>query len=367
MDTIKKFISTFMSAISTCSLYSKEHASVDDLTEKVLSILNELLRESDSLEVIIIQDDLVVNKRPIREPGLQGINLIKRLKKKGISRVDFLTGITFSEIKQFIANFSEMDSEVKTYPHIKTGVIDVSLLRHQIDANLPADGFISEQVKMVKEAYQDISPFKKLNAAGLEEIVVNFIVAFKKEASILKLLSPVKSHDEYTYTHATNVAVLTMFQAESLGIKDELLRDIGVAGLLHDVGKLFISKDILGKKGVLNEKDWEEIRRHPLYGARHLAGIKGLTPLAPIVAFEHHLRYDGQGYPKFKVAEKKQHFVSQIVSISDFFDALRRQKPYRKELEIKEILYIMKSDAGSSFNPFLVDNFIRTIQTAFSA
>ena len=135
---------------------------------------------------------------------------------------------------------------------------------------------------MVREVYEGVSPFKKLNIAGLEEIVVNFIVTFRKEVNILKLISPVKSYSEYTYTHATNVAVLTMFQAETLGgIRDILLRDIGIAALLHDVGKLFISKEILEKKGTLDQREWQEIRLHPLYGARYLAKVDGSYASCP--------------------------------------------------------------------------------------
>jgi HD-GYP domain-containing protein (c-di-GMP phosphodiesterase class II) len=152
-----------------------------------------------------------------------------------------------------------------------------------------------------------------------------------------------------------------MFQAESLGVTDELLRDIGIAALLHDVGKLFISNEILEKNGPLNEDEWDEIRRHTLYGARYLTRTDGLTRLAPIVALEHHLRYNGQGYPKLNVTSKRQHICSQIVAISDFFDAMRSRRPYRRELETKEILSLMKTNADTEFNPFLLDNFLRII------
>ncbi|NWF76879.1 MAG: HD domain-containing protein [Nitrospirae bacterium] len=371
MDLINVFISTLMSAVSNCSLYSRDHASVEALSQKAISILNEILEGVECLEIMIVEGDLIANKLPLRDVGVQGINLMKRLKRKGISRIDFLRGITFPEIKQLIAYISDSDENLKTFTHIRTGVIDVKIGGFKIDSsidinldNLPS--FSSKQVEMVKEVYKGISPFKKLNVAGLEEIVVNFILTFRKEVGILKLISPVKSYSEYTYTHATNVAVLTMFQAESLGMQDSVLRDIGISALLHDVGKLFISKEVLEKKDSLNEEEWEEIKLHPLYGARYLAKLDSLPRLASIVAFEHHLRYDGKGYPKLKVNGKKQHICSQCVAISDYFDALRSRRPYRRELEIKEVIAIMKKEAGGVFNPVLLDNFIRTINIALS-
>lgn len=370
VERIKKFISIFQTTISTCSLYSKNHISLDDMTQKAFSILNELLTEQDSLKIMIVENDLIVDNNPLRDTGIHTANLIKRFKRKGISRVDFLKGVTFSEIKQFIVDLSETDKGLKTYPNIKTGVIDIRLGGLMVDADFDINDlprFTSEQVETVKEVYHDISYFRRLNTAGLEEIVVNFIVTFRKAANILQLISPVRSYSEYTYTHATNVAVLSMFQAESLGVTDELLRDIGIAALLHDVGKLFISNEILEKNGPLYEDEWDEIRRHTLYGARYLTRTDGLTRLAPIVALEHHLRYDSQGYPKLNVKSKRQHICSQIVAISDFFDAMRSRRPYRRELETKEILSLMKTNAGTEFNPFLLDNFLRIMVLTLKA
>src|SRR4030043_840338 len=124
MEKMKLFLSTLMSAISTCTLYSKEHASVDELTQKAFSLLSEMLQQSDSVELMIVGDDLIANKTPLRDVGMQGVNLIKRLKKKGLSRVDFIKGITFSELRLFVANISAVSEDIRTYAHIKTGVVD---------------------------------------------------------------------------------------------------------------------------------------------------------------------------------------------------------------------------------------------------
>ncbi len=362
MEETKRFLTTFMTAISTCSLYSRAHASVEELARKAHEILTGLIKER--LELMVLEGELVVNRNPVRGLGLHGANLMKRFKRKGLSRVDFLKGITFIELKQFIADMADPDRPVMTYPHIKTGAVDVRVGGIMTGVEIDVDSVASEQIEGVKRLYRGISSFKPLDTRGLEEIVLNFIVSFKKEASILKLISPVSAYSEYTYTHATNVAVLSMFQAETLGFRDELLHDIGVAALLHDVGKLFIPREILEKKGSLDEEEWNEIKMHTLHGARYLAKIDGLTPLAPVVALEHHLRYDGEGYPELGSHNGRQHFCSQIVAISDFFDALRSKRPYKRDWQIEEIIALMKNSAGREFNPVLVDNFSRAFTLA---
>jgi HD-GYP domain-containing protein (c-di-GMP phosphodiesterase class II) len=365
MKTVKDFISTLMVAISNCSLYTKEHEAFSELAQKTLSTLGEILDKR--FEMMVIENELIVNKTPFTEAGLHRTNLIKRLRRKGISRVDFIEGITLEEMKQFIIDVSGNGKGLKSCPHIKSGTVDISLSspKGEIDFDKHSLPWVSSgEVDKVKDIFHAASPFRKLNIAGLEEVVVHFITTFKKEAGILKYLSPVKSFSEYTYTHATNVAVLTMFQAESLGIKDDLLHEIGIAALLHDAGKLFVPKEILEKNGKLDDREFSEIKKHPLHGARYLAKMDNLTRLAPLMAFEHHLKYDCSGYPAVRFGEKKQHIFSQIIAIADFFDALRSHRPYRKSMEIKDIIALMKKGSGSDFNPYLINNFIGLLQVA---
>jgi len=261
METIKGFISVFMSAVSNSQLYSREHTFIEELAEKAFAILTEFLKGSDNFELMIIENDLVINKSSAREIGAQGVNLIKRLKRKGITHVVFLKGISLSELKQLIVAIASTEQEIKSSPHIKIGVVDVHIGTYKIDRDPGIEKTLShftpEQIEKVKKEYNMISPFKKLHIAGFEEIVVQFVMSLKKEMNILKLLRPVESYGGNDYIHATNVASLTIFQARTIGIKDEFLHDIGIAALLHDVGKLFVPGELLKKEASLREKEGE--------------------------------------------------------------------------------------------------------------
>jgi len=377
MENVTGFVSIFMSAVSNCLLYSKSHASVDALIEKTFLILNEIFKTSDSFEMMIIENDLVINKNPVREIGLQGQNLVKRLKRKGISHINFLKGLTLAELRSLAADISTTEKGLQSFPHIKVGIVDVGIggfkglhddgfLNGGPDIQKNISAFSAEQIEKAKEEYNRISPFKQLYLAGFEEIVGQFVLMLKKEVNVLKLLRPVQSHTRHDDTHATNVSVLTIFQAQSIGIKEELHGSIGLAALLHDVGKLVIPQEILEKESSPEGGKRAVTELHPLYGAQYLAKMPGLTCLAPIVAFEHHLRYDGRGYPKLKSKNTKQHICSQMTAISDAFDTLRITRPHQRALDLKEVLVTMKTKDAGLFNPFLIDNFIRSIHLALS-
>jgi hypothetical protein len=369
MERFKEFISALMSAVSNCRLYSKNHIFIDELSEKAFKILAEFLNKADYLEMMIIENDIIINKNPARNTGFQGKNLIKRLRKKGISRVVFLKGITLKELKILVAYIAGSISEMKSSPHVEIGVIGVNLGGFNIgggaDIEKNLSQFTPNQLEKIREEFDRISPFKRLHIAGFEDIVAQFVMMLKKQISILTLLKPAHSHDKLDYNHATNVAILTLFQAQTLGIKEEFHRDIGLAALLHDVGKLLIPKEIL-EKADLQGKDDIAMKLHPLYGAKYLARIDGLTHLAPIVAFEHHLRYDGRGYPEMKAGQIRQHICSQMTAISDSFDSLRNSRTFSGGLDIKEALMKMKTEDEGLFNPFLINNFLRSIHLALS-
>ena len=378
MKNVTQFISMFTSAVSNCLLYSIDHSSVDGLIEKAFAVLKEMLEESGVFEMMIIENDLVINKNPVREVGLQGHNLMRRLKRKGVSHIHFSGNVTRGELRNLVSDIASTERGLKSSANIIVGTVDVRIGGFQgvpgveflrngaADIQKSMAAFTPAQIEKARKEYSTISPFRKLHLAGFEELVGHFVLTLRKEMNVLKLLRPTFSRDCNDETHATNVAVLAVFQAQAIGIKEEFHGDIGLAALLHDVGKACIPEEILEKEPSPSARERAIAELHPLYGAQYLATMKGLTPLAPIVAFEHHLRYDGRGSPNPEMNSAKQHICSQIVAIADAFDKLRIATPGRRALDLKQTLITMKTKDEGLFNPFLIDNFIRSIHLALS-
>lgn len=353
--TFRGLIWNLIVGISQGRFYSIAHESVVVAAERVLTLLRGF--PDELCTIMVVKDDLVFNNTLFREAGMHGEKLVRLLGAKGISRVDFLKGVSAEEIRGFFGDVAAAKTPPGRYAHIRLGRVELGTAAPGADAGLVDAAYHAEQLARVQAVYGQVSPLRELPIVGLEEVVTTFLLTFRRGANLLRLLSPVKTHSEHTYTHAINVSVLAMALAESLGLKDESVQQIGIAALLHDVGKLLIPQEILHKPGALSTEEFGKIMQHPLYGAAYLARVEGLTKLAVLVALEHHRKYDTSGYPVLRGGARRQHAASQIVAIADFYDALRSHRPYRRSLETSEVLGIMLKESGSGFNPGLLRGF----------
>lgn len=347
-----ELISYIMTGLSNCSLYSKEHPFVYEFSDKAVKVAEELFKE-DSLSITMLGDTLIANEQPLKEASTHLNNFVKKLKRKGIERILIKKGVDAKEFMEFIVKLSGQE-RITSSPHIQVGMVEVKFKGDGIDIS----SIINEKTEQIKEVYSHVQRFKRLDLISLEDAVGGFISALKRESNVLRVIGPVKSHSEYTYVHITNVSILTIFQAELLGLKGEVLHEAGLAGLLHDIGKTYIPREILEKPSRLTPREWEEIKKHPIYGALYLSSLPEIPRLAVIAAFEHHMRFDGKGYPDTRRYGKRQHIISQMVAISDFFDAMRTHRSYRRSLGIHDVIKLLIEGGGTEFDPLLVENFV---------
>jgi len=357
LDKLSEFISCIVTAMSNVALYSKEHQAVIELSDKAINILDNLFID-DTFSITYIGKNLIFNETPITEKGIHIESLKKRLRANGVEKIIIKKGVTTEELQKFISELVLKEETPSCSDHILAGTVEVMFKSIETETS----ALIDKNISLIKDTYQGLSRFKSLDIRSLEEAVIGFIVALKRESNVLRIVSPLKSYSEYTYVHTANVSTLTLFQAETLGLRGEHLYDAGLAGLLHDVGKMSVSKEVLEKRTTLDGSEWNEMKKHPIHGAVYLSTLQDAPKLAIIAVFEHHMKFDGSGYPDTKRRGRKQHLISQLVAISDFFDAMRTERPYRKALDIQTIIGLMKESAGRDFNPLLIDNFLNALK-----
>jgi putative nucleotidyltransferase with HDIG domain len=184
--------------------------------------------------------------------------------------------------------------------------------------------------------------------------------AVTQNRTALVALTAMRNYDNYTFTHMVNVSILTMGQARALGIDGRLLREFGLSALMHDIGKVRTPKEILNKPDKLTDDEFVVMRRHTVDGAEILRRTPEMPILAPVVAFEHHLRLDGTGYP-FGVRRQSLNVGTMLCSISDIYDAMRSQRAYQQAFPTERILAVLKRNDGTQFDQHLVRRFVQLL------
>ena len=184
--------------------------------------------------------------------------------------------------------------------------------------------------------------------------------AVAQNRTALLALTTLKNYDNYTFTHMVNVSILTMGQARGLGIDGPLLREFGLAALMHDIGKVRTPIEILNKPDKLTDDEFTIMKRHVVDGAEILRMTPDVPALAPVVAFEHHLRTDGSGYPS-GVTRPSLNVGTMLCSIADVYDAMRSQRSYQQSFPTDRILAVLKRNDGKQFDQHLVRRFVQLI------
>ena len=184
--------------------------------------------------------------------------------------------------------------------------------------------------------------------------------AVAQNRTALVALTAMRNYDNYTFTHMVNVSILTMGQARALGIEGRLLREFGLSALMHDIGKVRTPKEILNKPDKLTDDEFTIMRRHVVDGAEILRRTPEMPILAPVVAFEHHLRMDGTGYP-FGAKRATINLATMLCSISDVYDAMRSQRAYQQAHPSDRILAVLKRSDGAQFDQNLVRRFVQLL------
>jgi HD-GYP domain-containing protein (c-di-GMP phosphodiesterase class II) len=198
-------------------------------------------------------------------------------------------------------------------------------------------------------------------AKRLVQPVVDSIM--RHEYSVVGLTA-LKDHDEYTYAHCVNVSILSVGMGQVLGLPRQVLADLGVAALLHDVGKIAVPGDVLRKPASLSPEEWTFIRRHPLEGVKVMSRMPGLTPVtldAMRVCLEHHMNFDRSGYPEVR-QDWGQATLSRIVAVADCFDAITAHRAYHKRPRSAfEGLQYMLGPIRVNFDPAALWSLVRTV------
>jgi HD-GYP domain-containing protein (c-di-GMP phosphodiesterase class II) len=365
------FLVSMAQAVSNLALYPPGHPARERAIDRSYERLVRFQEEHDTARFTFLEELAVLGRRPVRP--LQDWEWGRRLWHVGIQRLEITGPVAREELDRFL---DEVQRRLSGLPADTAEARPASLtnlrygtlgLRPSGDAR-PASGpegvltfSLQEEVQAVDWLHGELRDGKGLPLVEAETVVQSLALAMRGDQDHLIPLLRLKGFDQYTTTHAMNVSVLAMALGEYLELGEREIRAFGIAGLLHDLGKITVPQEILNKTGRLTDTERALMNRHPAEGARIILETEQNLDLAAVVAYEHHIKLNGEGYPSMR-HPRRCHQASDLVHVCDVFDALRTHRPYREAWETERVLQYIERGAGREFDPDLALPFVRMMR-----
>ena len=368
-ESTELFLKNFISSWQTARIYSVEHKTFIESLEKTYISLKKAFGEENELVIGILEKELASGEDIFFELSKKVAKTITYFKKIDVERIIFHKNVSKKELTKFISFLIIPIDETEHAPqkylsfagikNIEVGKIKVSDGDFVEDRDNVEFKHYQKSLKRLSNLLDGVLNNNTVDGLNLKFIANDIMDNLKDGYQIFSQLKEVKDYDMITFTHLLNVSILGIYFANKLSFSRDDCLDVGVAGLFHDIGKLYIAKKIIQKKGKLDQEEFDKIKSHTVLGAEILLShIDSLTILPAVVAFEHHLQYNLKGYPKLFFPHKIN-IVSSIIAICDVYDALIQRRSYKRDYPPEVIYEIMIKDKGKRFDPELIDIFFK--------
>jgi putative nucleotidyltransferase with HDIG domain len=269
---------------------------------------------------------------------------IAALRRQGVVNVYINTGKGKDIIKKISGNDENQVSDLRENEYYKEMEKARNIHRQTIDA--------------AREALDSIKKGRSFSVSQIEEASQNIVESILRNPDALISLCQIRGYDEYTYTHSVNVSVLTTSMASTMGYNRDQLLEIGVGGMLHDIGKMRVPESILNKPGKYTDWEFNMMKKHPEYGMEIVKDKKNISEFSKKLIIQHHERYNGKGYPRrLKGAEIDE--IGLIGAVADVYDALTSNRVYRAAWTPQKALAVIFQGCDEEYSRNIVERFTR--------
>lgn len=218
----------------------------------------------------------------------------------------------------------------------------------------------SKAATAVTSMFQEARMGKALQLEGIDTLVDDITQSISRNPEAFLSLSRLKTKDNYTYLHSVAVCALMIALGKQMNLDPALTKDLGMAGLLHDVGKMMIPEEVLNKPGRLTDNEFTIIKNHPLRGWEILKASEGVSTIALDVCLHHHERVDGTGYPD-KLSGDNLSLFARMGSVCDVYDAITSERCYKAGWAPAESIRKMAEWQEGQFDSTIFQAFVKTI------
>jgi len=358
----REFLRTLSAARQVYALYPREHPKRMETTADLTGQIGELCGARGRPVVLFVSEgNFYMGATLLAWESLTLSRLAQSMTDAGVRSLEFRTGVTQADadaLLRLVMGERAAESELAWI-----GVNRATPVAPDADVSGMSELLQSYAagLELLRQTAARLLAGRPADLDATVRLTEHLAELISEDPAQALLLTTVKSYDEYTYHHMVNVCILSLALARAIGLSHEQSIALGIGGLLHDVGKVKVPREVLQHDGLLNEEQWRLIQRHPVDGAG-LVAITTRDPLHPAlsIVLEHHAAFDGSGYPSLS-GRRVPSLPSRIVSVADCFDAITSKRSYRKPEERRQALAILQAGAGRAFDPRVVRTFVRLV------
>ncbi len=366
-----RLITLFSGAVKGIAFYPASHPAIRQPLVDLYKILATALEGKGQVYWGLIDGIMFFEDHLFIAPSAAIADLANRMMEREISRIVVTSSIGFDELESFVKLFSAkgLRFDALSRQMAEDGITSLKLIRHgseeleQVNDNLEGDAdgdhveTYNRALSAIRTICRDIERGRIPSSAPLIKVVDQMVEITMQEPAALLGLTMIKDYDNYTFNHCVNVGVISMALGATLGLDAMSVRDLGIAGQLHDIGKTLISKDILNKPGKLSSEEFDEIKRHPELGSKILREMEGLAPHISSVVLGHHLHYNRSGYPEWASKLPFNQMVD-IIAVADTYDAITTLRVYQHPVNPKTALDEMQKMTNTILDGAVLERFV---------
>jgi HD-GYP domain-containing protein (c-di-GMP phosphodiesterase class II) len=374
-DLVLVLLKGLLTAVKSRSFYPAGHPTVRASLRELGAAFNAALAGGGQLVVGLIGRDLVADGRPLPPDAPFVERFARELAARDVEKLTLLGSARAEELEALVETLTIAPERLREQGGLARvlaarAVHAVQIGRFAIDeqeaATDPGDTWHraratwQQGLEGVREISERVRAGRALSGGEAREIAALLIQGLRGQRGPMLAAISLRQKSAYTFSHSLNVSLLMLAQVEMLPLTERQLEEVAAAGLLHDLGKLQIPEEILNKPGPPTDAEWEILRRHPILGVEVLAKMRDAGDLALIVAFEHHRRHDGTGYPTCRQPWPLNR-VTALSAIADSYDAMRSHRPYDAGWSSERVYERMRQLSGTAYDPALLERFFRIV------
>jgi len=363
-DLIHEFLHSFSAYYRGLHLYPARHPSCQGMAERYWTALQSLMQLHQHIKIGVLEETLFINEQLCSASAPAAEVMLKILRELEIEGFEIQRFIQEKQALRFV--------ELLHTGAFKGAEFEAVLLQHGIDTirlldskegktgNQQARKVYAGVIQTVAETCALIENNHLPSGEKLFGAAENITRELTRAPYAFLALTMIKDYDDYTYCHSVNVSVLAIAIGRACNLSHHETQILGVGALMHDLGKLRISPEIIKKPGPLSPQEFEEIKRHPELGAQIAMQMDDICPEITDIIRGHHLHYDRSGYPRIQLNPANYPYVD-IASVADTYDALTTLRAYRHPNSPGVAIQRLQQIAGTQLNPEYVEALTRTL------